>query len=111
MRSQSLARLSTVFFTTIATVFWCAPSSQANIMIGAPRNHVGMVNLTGCGANRGTVTLNPDPVVHLPVPAARGLLDNTFTADLAQYPGWTLNFAPGPLGGNLAINTYSAIND
>ncbi|MCW3094435.1 MAG: hypothetical protein JWL77_53 [Chthonomonadaceae bacterium] len=84
--------------------------AKAQITIGAPTNHVNSVPITGLPANVfATSTLIPDPMVRLAPAVAGGLLDTTFTADLAQYPGWTLNFGAA-LGGTLAVTDYQAKN-
>lgn len=80
----------------------------ADIMIGVPANHVASIALTGCAGYTGTSTLMPDPIQHLAPPAANDLLDKTFTADIAQYPGWSLNLPGTALNGMLDIATYAA---
>jgi hypothetical protein len=85
-----------------------ATDVKADIVIVGPTNHLHSVVVTGCGPLcSATVTLNPDPVVHLAAAAAGGLLNMTFTADIAQFPGWTLQFG-GALNGTLTINDYLA---
>lgn len=57
----------------------------------------------------GTSTLNPArPVPLLAPPAAGGNFRNTFTADVAQYPGWTAVTGAALAGGTINITEYKA---
>jgi len=106
MAPQSRSPLSGL----VAALLLCLTTQAgAAITIGAPTNHVASIAITGLPVGvTATSTLVPDPIVNLAPAAAGGLLDTTFTADLAQYPGWTLNFAGAALGGKLNVKTYSA---
>jgi hypothetical protein len=90
--------------TVVALLGFAAVNARADITIGAPTNHTA----SRPGPPGFSTSLIPDPVIHDAVPAAGGLLDNTFKADVAQYPGWTLQFGAA-LKGSLAITDYLAV--
>ena len=81
-----------------------AANAHADIMIGAPTNHVNTLP----GPLRFSTSLTPDPVVYVAAAVAGGLLATTFAADIGQFPGWTLAFG-GALNGTLNITDYLAV--
>jgi hypothetical protein len=107
MRTPQFASCRRWMFTA-ALVAWSATVARGAITIGAPTNHVHTVAVTGCPpGDSASVTLIPDPVAYAAPAAAGGVFDTTFTADAAQYPGWTLAFG-GALNGRLNITDYLA---
>ncbi len=94
----------------VALMAACAGVAQAAVTINAPTSHIPTVGVTGFTAPwTGTVTLAPDPIVQLAPPAAGSTFRNTFTADVANYPGWTCVTGAG-LNGTVQIDRYEARN-
>lgn len=98
-----------------ASLLLLTAKSTASITFAGPSdpNHLHSINLTKCPCAppcaTGTSTLNPDPVVHKAPPAAGSQFMTTFTADQAQYPGWTA-VTGAALNGTVTINEYKAVD-